>query len=207
MAAQPLIGITMRVTSDVHGERRDALAQDWGGFMAAVGVDWLPLPNLGEPTAKLAERLGLTGLLLSGGDDIGATPDRDETESALLTWAFARDVPVLGICRGMQFLQHWFGGGLKPLDADLHVRRRHLIHLADGHEREVNSYHRLGIAPESLAAELVPLAFCARDGSVEAVRARSFPALGILWHPEREPAPHPADVHLCRSHWGVGKPF
>lgn len=196
-----LIGITMRIVQDANSERRDALARDWGRFMAAVGVDWIPLPNSGPATTRLVTRLGVTGLLLSGGDDIGATPERDETETALLALALADGLPVLGVCRGMQMLQHWFGGRLGGVEPERHVRRRHVVRLMDGTEREVNSYHRMGILPEDLAPDLTPDAICAADGSVEGVICRTAPLRGILWHPEREREPDPADVALCRSHW------
>lgn len=204
--ADVLVGITMRVLRDpASGESRDALAQDWAHFFNALfpGRPWLMLPNTGEACPALAQGLGVNALVLSGGDDIGMTPLRDATETALLRWAASRNLPVLGICRGLQMLQHFFGGQLVPLAAERHLRIRHQITGVDAGERqtsrEVNSYHQWGIRPEALAPDLTPLALCAEDGSVEAARAHALPWRGIMWHPEREAETHPADLQLFRE--------
>ena len=206
--ADVLVGITMRVLRDpASGESRDALAQDWAHFFNALfpGRPWLMLPNTGETCPALAQDLGVHALVLSGGDDIGMTPLRDATETALLRWAASRNLPVLGICRGLQMLQHFFCGQLVPLAAERHLRIRHTINWTGrgiGLDRqEVNSYHQYGLLPARLASPLEPLAFCAEDGSVEAARARELPWIGIMWHPEREAIPHPKDLELFRRHF------
>lgn len=85
----------MRVVRDpASGEQRDALAQDWARLFTALGSEsrsWVMLPNVGDACASLAQSLGVNALVLSGGDDLGATPERDRTEEALLTWAAARN--------------------------------------------------------------------------------------------------------------------
>lgn len=196
----------MRVVRDpASGEQRDALAQDWARFFTALGSEsrsWVMLPNVGDACASLAQSLGVNALVLSGGDDLGATPERDRTEEALLTWAAARNLPVLGICRGMQMLQHFFGGKLAPLMAKRHVRARHEIIWSTQHKaynpQVVNSYHQWGLFPELLPPELESLALCVEDGSVEALRARTLPWLGLMWHPEREAEPQARDLELIR---------
>lgn len=212
MTAQHVLpGITMRVLRDpASGEQRDALARDWARFFSALspgGLSWVMLPNVQESCPALAQSLGVNALLLSGGDDLGVTPERDRTEQALLAWAAARNLPVIGICRGMQMLQHFFGGGLARLAVERHVRARHPIigrgPQAASQAREVNSYHQWGLFPELLPPQLESLALCAADNSVEALRARNLPWLGLMWHPEREVEAHPADLELFRRHWGL----
>ncbi len=125
-----LVGITMRVAhAPVSGEPRDALAQDWSRFFSVLlpGRPWLMLPNTGESCPDLAQSMGVNALVLSGGDDIGASPLRDATETALLRWAASHNLPVLGVCRGLQMLQHYFGGGLVRLAPERHVRTRHAV--------------------------------------------------------------------------------
>ena len=66
--------------------------------------------------AALAPRSGLSAdelresFYVASGDD--AFDERDATERAMVGWALARGVPVLGVCRGMQFLQAYLGGRL-----------------------------------------------------------------------------------------------
>lgn len=195
----PRIGVTMRLlrqpgTGDVH----DALSQDWGRFFAAAGLVWAPLPNRGAESLALARALDLTGFLFSGGGEAGAEPARDTTERLLLEHARAHGLPVLGICRGFQALQRALGGDLVPV-AD-HVAVHHpllasgpLRDLFDG--RNVNSYHQSGIA--RLASGLRPLALSRGEDSIEAAYGDRL--LGLMWHPEREPMPHEADLALVRG--------
>lgn len=215
MAAKRIVaGISMRVIRDpASGERRDALARDWARFFSALspeGISWVMLPNVEDACPALAHSLGVNALVLSGGDDLGATPERDRTEASLLAWAAARNMPVIGICRGMQMLQHFFGGNLVRLAAQRHVRARHPIiwrgPQASSQSREVNSYHQWGLFAEHLPPELESLALCAEDSSVEALRARSLPWLGLMWHPEREPEAHPADLELFQRQFATAAP-
>lgn len=95
-----------------HREARDGLARDWGRFLqwALPEAAWLPVPNLGAGIDRFAGAWGLDGLILSGGEDIGASLLRDETEQALVTWAEQAAIPVFGVCRGLQLLWTLAGG-------------------------------------------------------------------------------------------------
>jgi putative glutamine amidotransferase len=184
------------VIDPAHGEARDALAHDWHRFLQVLGYVWLPLPNHPETALDLAAELDLAGLILTGGDDIGVFPERDETEAALLGWAKTRSRPVIGVCRGFQYLHHWLGGRLVPVDPAVHRARRHEIVFEDGSCRVVNSFHNL--APELPAAPLEPLAWNMADHALEAASAPGL--LGLMWHPEREPEPLPEDLRLFHRH-------
>lgn len=201
----PRIGVTQRLlrqpgTGDVH----DALSQDWGRFLDAAGLAWLPLPNRGEESLALALALDLTGFLFSGGGEAGQEPVRDETEALLFAHARKQGLPVLGICRGFQALQLFLGGGLEPVTG--HVAVRHELDAEEGlceafwpliGEREVNSYHQLGIV--RLASGLRPLAWSRDENGRRIEAAFGEGLLGLMWHPEREVLPHSADLALLRG--------
>jgi putative glutamine amidotransferase len=157
----------------------------------------------------------LDALVLSGGADIdpalyGAdaepetqTPnrERDEFELALARAAFDRDLPMLGICRGMQLLNVARGGTLEQhvaesdrhlhtpgefADHDVRLEPGSLAAAAIGRERvSVRSHHHQGIG--TLGEALVATGWAEPDGLIEAVEApeRSF-VLGVLWHAEEE---------------------
>lgn len=194
-----LLAVTQRImVSPPHGERRDALARDWHPFLKALGRPWLALPNEAETAVDLAARLDVGGLLLTGGDDIGQFPERDETEAALLNWARENSRPVIGVCRGFQFIHHHLGGRLAPVDPARHRARRHEIELAGGKRRLVNSYHNLSPDFSSGGGPWRPLAVCPDDGAVEAAEAPGL--IGLMWHPEREEAPQREDLDLFSRH-------
>ena len=190
------IGVTMRIL-EARGyyEPRDALAHDWSSFLrvALSNAAWLPLPNLGANSIRVyCEKWGINRLILTGGNDIGVSPIRDETEQDLLSWARENAVPVLGICRGMQVMAMWVGAELKPVAG--HVRTRH--QLAGEITGEVNSYHN-----DALAECPPGFTVLARseDDEIEAIRHESLPWEGWMWHPEREENFHSRDIERLRA--------
>ena len=176
-------------------ERRDALDQRWAARLESIGLVPVPVPNtLCDPVAW-SRALGIGGLVLTGGNDIGGTdPERDRGEGLLLNLAASEDWPVLGICRGLQMINVHLGGNLAPLTGQVAVRHR--LHRSVGAPRllleldaglEVNSFHAFGIAAEGLAGPLLPVLFDPQ-GFVEAAEHLTLPWVGLMWHPEREPA-------------------
>lgn len=174
-----------------------------------------------DPTDAMPDEFD--GLCLSGGGDIDPARygevniksedidrDRDALELALLERALARDIPILGICRGFQLLNVHFGGSLEqhhlghspkyppegalvaddPTGADAvrHVTQAEpgtRLAAACGDEAfDVNSSHHQVITLDRLAAELQATA---RVG--ELVEALESPdhrwVVGVQWHPER----------------------
>ena len=149
--------------------------------------------------------------MLAGGADLGpdlygeeAGPlthtraDRDRGEIALVRAAIGMDLPMLGVCRGMQLLAVAHGGRLHQHLPDVlgHDKHRpapglygsHGVTVAPGSllasiidDGEVNTYHHQGVADPG---RLTPSGW-ADDGLIEAVEdpAKRF-VLGVQWHPE-----------------------
>jgi putative glutamine amidotransferase len=160
----------------------------------------------------------IDGLVLAGGSDVdpgsygarpheatGKTwPERDRFELALAYRAIERDMPVLGICRGMQMLNVACGGTLSQhlpdrLGHDRHCHTPgafsdHAVRLepgslaaaAVGAERsEVKSHHHQGV--DELGEGLVVTGWSEPDELVEAVEIPGKRhVLGVLWHPEED---------------------
>jgi putative glutamine amidotransferase len=180
-----------------------------------------------------SELLGLLdGVLVTGGSDLGAdaygepahaeteatSAERDAFELLLVRAAVERDMPCLGVCRGMQVVNVAYGGALEQhlpdrLAHDIHrgengdfaehrveIEPDSLAALAAGATRAaVKSYHHQGVA--RIGDGLRVTARAEGDGTAEAVEdARRRFMLGVLWHPEEDEADRliGAFVRECR---------
>ena len=133
---------------------------------------------------------GCDGLLLPGGGDIGVT--LGATDSFLIRSFADSGRPILGICRGMQALNVFFGGtlharipGHQQVQGDLihPTRARGLLSQLLGPAPLVNSNHHQAV--KQLGQGLTVLQHSA-DGVVEAIAHRQLPAWGVQYHPERQ---------------------
>jgi len=226
---KPVIGITPSPSIDAqpHGEfLRHVLNEAYASAVDAAGGVPVILPPRPDNIDRLLDLVD--GLLLSGGADLdparygesdlhpttyGIDPTRDRFELALVAAAVEADLPLLGICRGMQVLNVALGGSLiqdipsrvattiahrqhetgLPPDAVGHevVPSGHpaVAAVFDGSTLGVNSFHHQAI--ERLAPSLIPVAHAA-DGVIEAVvRPESRFLVGLQWHPELMYRKHP----------------
>ena len=182
-------GITSRITQAVeYLETRDSLAHDWGEFINREFPDdlWVSIPNIGKDAVIYFKSLSLNVLILSGGDSLGDTPKRDETEYALLEYALKNSIPIIAICRGMQLVHTYFGGKvIKGTEEFTTIHRAKMHEILTEREEMfmINSYHNNLILEDNLNDDFKVIARCAKDLTIEAFMNKSI--IGLMWHPER----------------------
>ena len=193
-----VILVSTAIEPSERSEKRSISAL-YGAALLRAGL--LPVLYAGGDPQALVQRCD--GLLLAGGGDIepalygqphayqhlSIDPLRDTEELALVRAFCAAGKPILGICRGLQVINVFFGGTLQQ-DITGHDGIPHSVtsvagtqtaHLTGGFFK-ANSYHHQAVA--QLGHDLRASAF-AGDGTVEALEHQSLPILGVQWHPER----------------------
>jgi putative glutamine amidotransferase len=221
---RPAIGITIPFTHASYGVWDQPSAVLPAGYVTevrragALALMVAPEPELVDDPDELLHRLD--GLIVSGGVDVdpacygaephpetkGCTPERDAFEIALIRRAAELDMPVLGICRGMQVLNVAFGGTLiqhlpdtfghedhrrvpgnfDEADHDVRLVPDSLAAMAAGELlHTTKSHHHQGV--DAVGDGLIVTGTSAIDDLVEAVELpdRRF-VLGVQWHPEAD---------------------
>ena len=204
------LGITQRVEIiSSYNERRDCLDQRWSTLSSKLGYIPIPLPNnFNDNIVEIVESLNLDGIIFSGGNSISnleknlkdAAPERDNFEISLLKESLKFNIPILGICRGMQIINIFFGGKLSPVIN--HVAVNHELQLEKGYSKyiskKVNSYHSWGIKFSEMASDFIPIAKD-NQNNVEAFIHKNLKISGIMWHPERENPFNEKDIKLIKK--------
>ena len=226
MSELPLIGITGRRKkgSDVNGVLAvqgeldiDLFFTNYGRQVSLAGGMPVLIPR--DSNAEVVSKLD--GIVLSGGADVDPAihspeedpslskfePGRDSHEFEILNKAIEKDVPVLGICRGIQVINVHAGGTLfqdipdhanikKPYDDRHHkVRFETGSILSDiyGSEIEVNSLHHQAINKIAEGIEVVGWSSGgeATEEVIEAIEVDNSRILAVQWHPELLPGADP----------------
>jgi gamma-glutamyl-gamma-aminobutyrate hydrolase PuuD len=208
-----VVAVTMRLAPAVgYHEERDAISHDWVRLLSSKGLLPILIPNLtADPAAILAET-GASRILLTNGDSIGPLPgepngpsptERDRLEFNLMDYAVANRLPVMGVCRGLQLINIYFGGqitrNLADVSGEQHVACEHNIQLKSGDElHNVNSFHGQGVMSDQVAPEL-SVTGVSPAGVVEAMEHTKLPIWAVQWHPERSGAPSAMDELILKK--------
>lgn len=189
------VGISLRImNAQNYDEKRDALSHDWPIFLERLNINPIFIPNSLLDVKSYLDEMKIGGIILSGGDNLGDYPERDRTEKELLDYAVQNKVPVLGVCRGMQIINDYFGGSMEKLSDSKHVKKNHHVEIINTNFSScfnsksflVNSFHYNLIRKDALGRNLVPFAIVTSDNSVEGFSHSTLPIFGVMWHPERD---------------------
>jgi putative glutamine amidotransferase len=189
----------------------------------AGGLALLLPPDPADPEPLLDLLDLLDGLILAGGADYGEYPERDAFELALASAAMERDLPLLGVCRGMQLMNLARGGTLIEHIPDLvgHEDHRatpgafgdHDVRLTHGSlaaraagevVHATKSHHHQAV--DAIGDGLEVTGWASIDDLPEAIEdpTRRF-ALGVQWHPEADPGAAEITALVEAAREGAGR--
>jgi putative glutamine amidotransferase len=192
-----LVAISQRVELyDDIGERRDALDQRWSSLLTAAELIPILLPNTNHVAKQLIKSLPIKGIILTGGNNLvgyeGDAPERDQLEQWLMNYATSKNLPLLGVCRGMQVIQQSSGVCLHKVSG--HVNAEQIIEI-NGNKECVNSYHNWGAYETPTGFNLFAKS---KDGVVKGIVNGKGNIMGIMWHPERIIPHREADIQILK---------
>lgn len=187
--------ISQREETNLHGESIDSLEANYVRYFSGQGYLVCPVSNYISNVEVLFD-MPVHMVVLSGGGILPQScydfikegkrqKNRDRVEDELIRIAIERDIPLMGICRGMQKINTYFGGHISSfqnLKVQRPVRELHPV-LMNGETIMVNSYHSDGIFADGLAKGLEPIAWDIENGVIEAFKGNNI--YGVQWHPER----------------------
>jgi putative glutamine amidotransferase len=219
LSEYPLVGLPTLAIPPGPKPPRFGINQSYVRALTAAGCAPVLIPLLDDEERLRAIYERLDGIVLPGGADVapqeyGEEPIgdlnvvealRDRTELTLARWAFADDLPTLGICRGQQVLNVALGGSLwqdlrhqgvtsvEHSDADGRARTAlmhrvrldpdsRLAQLIDETNIEVNSLHHQAV---KTVAPPLKITGTSEDGVIESLESddRRF-LIAVQWHPE-----------------------
>lgn len=214
------------------------VTQDYSEALSLAGAIPLIMPYIEsriEDEQFIKEFLDeVDGVVLPGGSDIdpalydsypekhlgNISPERDRWELKILELAMEMKKPILGICRGFQLMNIYYGGSLKvdvcgnnddskiPHMALMVPKyyKTHKLEIKAGsrlaqifkdEEVAVNSYHHQAV---NKVGEGLKVSAVAPDGFIEGIEDPSYPYLvGVQWHPEMMAARDPVQLKLFQD--------
>ena len=207
---RPVIGITGN-----YGEQTCKLADGYYRSVQQAGGVPVIIPPIADNDSIINTLEHIDGLLLSGGADYnplyageepipalhGINSERDLPELLITRLAYNRQIPILGICRGIQTIAMALGGKVlqdigqttvkHSQDAD-RSEPTHTVTVEKGstlyniYNKEeilyVNSFHHQAVGE---TGPLFRITATAPDGTIEAIESSEYKSiLGVQWHPE-----------------------
>lgn len=203
-----LIAVTQRVDKiESYKEIRDSLDERWTEFLLKCNLIPIIIPNNLEAASKILETVRIHGILLTGGNSEvkygGDAPQRDAIDEFLIEYATKKEVPLLGVCRGMQSILSYFGENLYETKNHVAVNHKIFKMLNKDENRIVNSYHTLSASYDKLSNSDWTDIYISEDGVVESIAHKNYKLYGMMWHPERNNVFDMEDERLFNRIYGV----
>ncbi|MDR1551278.1 MAG: gamma-glutamyl-gamma-aminobutyrate hydrolase family protein [Holosporaceae bacterium] len=185
-----IIAISKQILAGKYDTLQEVIDSNWGKLLDTLNFFPLYLPIYYD-----FRKLHFDGLILTGGGNLYKISDkiedeiRDNFENSLMDFCIKRNLPIFGVCRGMQLINCYFRGTLQKIDN--HVGKQHI--LSDG--RRLNSYHNYTIDKLGNGLKIVDL----YENTIESIRHISHKIFAQMSHPERNDPFSEYDVKFLKD--------
>ncbi len=202
------IAISQRLISNQkYFEIREALDIKWGLLFKELNFLPIILP-IEFNYKKIFENIKIEGIILTGGNDLNVISKsslslkRDNFEKAIIRYGIKKNIPIYGMCRGMEIITEYFGGSLKKVKGQVGVRQKLNINNNSKYFSElikiksVNSFHNYAV--DNLPKDLIVSA-SNKNGIIKAIEHKKYKILSQMWHTERESKFDKNQVNLIKN--------
>ncbi len=204
--------LSQRIVNGSHeNEINESLDINWSKLLESAGLLAIPIPLHCDHLAYI-DNIKPAGIILTGGNDLSHISMnqidqlRDKMEFKIIDICIEKNIPLFGVCRGMQIIAKYFNISLKKIDS--HIATHHVITLSNkvlkkiyGEQIQVNSYHQYSL--EDAMPPIACAAKCITDNSIEAITHSNKKILGIMWHPERKNPFYTKDIALIKDFFNI----
>ena len=176
------------------------LEHTWINFFESNKHDFLIIPNSIKNLKQILlceKRPNL--VILPGGNDLFGrdklTKNRLKIEKELIKYSINKKIALLGICRGMQVINNYFGGRIGKISGHMKVTSKIFFKEPFFNKKtiQVKCFHNFCIKSDLIPKELKILG---RDkkNNVEMFKHYKKKIIGVMWHPEREKNYHKLNI-------------
>ena len=143
------IAITQRlIDNDSYKEIRETLDINWGKIFSQM--NFLPIVLPYEIDFKIYfKKLKIDGVILTGGNDLDTinpnnlSSKRDAYEKDLIKFVISKNIPLFGVCRGMQIIASYFGANFKKVNTEVATRHTIVLNRASKYFTELSNLKKL----------------------------------------------------------------
>jgi len=185
------IGITQRETS-LNKESYDSLDIRWSNFFLKCNLIPILLPNNLSVAEKILEKINFGGFVFTGGGKIrslGGDDSRECIEDKILSICINKNLPLIGVCRGMQKIQDFFNISIYEVEG--HIMKKQDI-IINNKNIEKNSFHNYGTKDSSKEFDVWASSY---DNVIKAIHHNKYNISAMMWHPERLKPFHDDDIN------------
>lgn len=205
---------TQRLSKNQYGSDINVFESAYADYFQKYNIVITIIPNEIINVDDFCDNHQIDGIVFTGGEDIGIKKQskRDILEKKLLIYAIKNKIPVLGICRGMQFINLFFGGKLisikeidkknihnTPQPHKIKIFKKKIINTLNNSIFKINSYHNQAVLLNNLGNDLEYFALFEELKLVEALKHINYPIAGIQWHPERPNSDKKFDDYIINA--------
>lgn len=186
--------ITQRLAeNESYFEQREILDVSWGRLFKKIDILPIVLPYECDFKSYF-ENIEIDGVLLSGGNDLNSLNQnklslkRDAYELKLIEYCSFHNIPLFGVCRGMQIIAKYFDATFKKVDNQVAIKHKIKVDKNSKYFKylkkleEVNSFHNFAI--DRISDEFLVSA-TSEDKIIKAIEHKELKIFAQMWHSER----------------------